>query len=156
MQGGQVVMGQKEGGVLNGSGSGGYTFWWSSSVYTFWWTSSTRSGDFTAGKTSPDFHVNQNMRTPLYWHSCWQLFHLHFVKLSNMIKSDMLPNNQLWFVGLTKYMYAICDNKNKNNINFWQFLLYSNCFLNLFYFWYYALSFPREGHLWGFFVKNRQ
>ena len=27
MQGGQVVMGQKEGGVLNGSGSGGYTFW---------------------------------------------------------------------------------------------------------------------------------
>jgi len=27
MQGGQVVMGQKEGGVFNGSGSGGYTFW---------------------------------------------------------------------------------------------------------------------------------
>merc|ERR1712233_159679 len=27
MQGGQVVMGQKEGGFLKGSGSGGYTFW---------------------------------------------------------------------------------------------------------------------------------
>jgi len=27
MQGQQVVMGQKEGGVLSGSGSGGYTFW---------------------------------------------------------------------------------------------------------------------------------
>merc|ERR1719445_1705960 len=27
MQGRQVVMGQKEGGVISGSGSGGYTFW---------------------------------------------------------------------------------------------------------------------------------
>ena len=26
-QGQQVVMGQKEGGVMSGSGSGGYTFW---------------------------------------------------------------------------------------------------------------------------------
>lgn len=27
MQGRQVVMGQKEGGIMNGSGSGGTTFW---------------------------------------------------------------------------------------------------------------------------------
>jgi hypothetical protein len=27
LQGGQVVMGQKEGGIMKGSGSGGYTFW---------------------------------------------------------------------------------------------------------------------------------
>jgi len=45
----------------------------------------TPSGDPLVGEPFPDFHVNQNMRTPLYGHSCWRLFHLHFSVLNFQI-----------------------------------------------------------------------
>lgn len=55
----------------------------------------TPFGDPLAGEPSPDFHLNQNMRRPLYGHSCWRLFHSHFLKLTNMIKGDMILDIQL-------------------------------------------------------------